>query len=103
VPAHGDTEAHSLDSQAADDKRCARQRIRKKNEGGEDQKKTRWHGQQSGVLHDRSFPSGWSPQVQRRQGLLSKPDEETPALQTEGCDCDELYLYSRGRLSVKLL
>jgi hypothetical protein len=57
VSANGNTESEAHDCQTANNKRCARQRIGKEDEGGDGKKESGWHGQQTGVLHGRSFPN----------------------------------------------
>jgi hypothetical protein len=56
VATYGYAQAQAFYGQSAQHKGSPRPWIGIENQRGEGEEESRWHGQQSGVLHDRSFP-----------------------------------------------
>jgi hypothetical protein len=57
VSANGDDQAEGFDGEAAEDESAAGGRVGggEQHQGGDGEKETGWHDQQSGKLHGRSF------------------------------------------------
>jgi hypothetical protein len=79
VAADCDRQAHGFNSKPAQDECDPPRGVRKEQDGGNGQKKSGWHNQQSGIFHDSSLTwycmTGWRF---CRQRYLELMDDRSP-------------------------